>query len=356
MHTVIYLDVLLLTNGWIAVILLAGCSLLCGQYCRWPRLILAGAAAALASLSILLPQLPFWAQLAYQGITALGIVRLAFSWQGSRVFLRQVLWYVLMNLVLAGCVSAACMQGLGWMETNNLACYFQISPLVLGGASLGIYVVLAILRAQFGGIKEFSRLPLQGNGWQLTLSAYCDTGLTVVDPLTGQNVVLVYYPAVKKRLPSDLQASLETMFGGGVPAISGYRLRLLPCDTVGGQTLLPAISAKVWGKAKERSVLTAFTPQVPADKRCEALIGPEIQCFLRAGTRAKEKNEEVRDERTNNHEEADSVVSAAVLRRGDQLHFQHPDPTASTDSTGGKTVLPDAAGGGRECTELSGGA
>lgn len=299
MRTVIYLDVLLLTNGWIGGILLAACGVLCGQPCGWFRLLLAGIAAATSSLTILLPPLPFWAQLLYQLCSAAIIVRIAFPWKGWRAFLRQGIWYALMNLVLAGAVSAACMQGTQWMETNNLSCYFQLSPLVLVGSSLGVYILLCVIRVQLGGLRSFQTLQLQGRACQLSLSGYCDTGLTVVDPLSGKPVVLVYYPQVQKQLPHSLQENLEQLFAGQVPAAEDFRFSLLPCDTIGGTVLLPAIPMELTTRQGKKAVLAAFSQQKPSDQRCEALYGSELAQLLPSEKIPKEKSiMEVRHETT----------------------------------------------------------
>ena len=58
MKTVIYLDELLLTNFLAAAMLLLCTGLLCARQCSGLRLMAGSAAAAAASLGILLPELP----------------------------------------------------------------------------------------------------------------------------------------------------------------------------------------------------------------------------------------------------------------------------------------------------------
>lgn len=296
MHTVIYLDVLLLTNGWIAVVLLAACAILCGQGVKWGRLVLAGVAAAGVSLMILLPPLPFLVQILYQVGSAALIIGIAFPWKGIRVFVRQGIWYVLMNLLLAGGVSSACVRGVPWAETNNLSCYFQISPMVLLGSSLGLYLLFSVIRYQLGGFKTFRTLDLAGADWQLQVSAYCDTGLTVVDPLTGKDVVLLYYPAVKNRLPQAIQQGVDAMFASEIPQTSQYHFRLLACNTIGGQVMLPALPACVKIGKERQPILLAFTMQDSADKRCDALFGADLEQRIQNQKRFHKQNEEEQHE------------------------------------------------------------
>ena len=276
MRSVIYLDVLLFTNGWISVVLLAACGVLCSQPCQPLRLILAGCAAAASSLTILLPPLPALVQIFLQAVFAAGIVRIAFCWKGLRPFFHQCLCYALMNFVLAGGVAAGCMAGSSWMETNNLACYFQISPGVLVGASLGLYMILCLVRVKLGGFSPRAQLLLTGSDWQLTVAGFCDTGLTVIDPVTGQDVVLVYYHAVESRLPHVLALVLQDWLSGTPPPQTLYPVHLLPCDTIGGQVLLPALSVQVQQGHVTQAMTAAFTAARPADPGCEALFGAAL--------------------------------------------------------------------------------
>ena len=66
MRTVIYLDVLLLTNFLIAYGLLSAAGLLAGLHGRFGRMAAASAAAALTALAILWPEQPYWMQLLYK--------------------------------------------------------------------------------------------------------------------------------------------------------------------------------------------------------------------------------------------------------------------------------------------------
>ena len=66
MKTVIYLDVLLLTNFLIAYGLLSAAGLLAGLRGRFGRMAAASAAAALTALAILWPEQPYWMQLLYK--------------------------------------------------------------------------------------------------------------------------------------------------------------------------------------------------------------------------------------------------------------------------------------------------
>ena len=77
MKTVIYLDELLLTNFLAAAALLLGAGLLCARQCSGLRLMAGSAAAAAASLGILLPELPEPAAFLYKVFTCCAAVAAA---------------------------------------------------------------------------------------------------------------------------------------------------------------------------------------------------------------------------------------------------------------------------------------
>ena len=281
MKTVIYLDVLLAVNFVTALFLLAGCGVLCSARSRPLRLTAASGLAAAASLILLAPELPLWGQVLYQAASALAIVRTAFCWQGRRVLLRLCGWYFVLNLALAGLVVLAAYRGCEFVHTNNLACYFGISPLLLLGCVAGIYFLLRVLVLCFGRPAALPgrhlRLTLAGGAPQ-PVEAFYDTGFAVQDPATGRPVLLLYYSAVRGGVPEALRFYLDAVFSppgsGRLPVPPpGAQVRLLACDTVAGRTLLPAVPAWIQDDIGTTAV---FAAGPPADRRIEALFGPDL--------------------------------------------------------------------------------
>jgi len=199
MKTVIYLDELLLTNFLAAAALLLGAGLLCARQCSGLRLMAGSAAAAAASLGILLPELPGPAAFLYKVFTCCAAVAAAYGVPGLRNFVQLCVWYLLLNLLLCGAVL------LPGVQSANLCVYLPLSP---GRLLLCCGAVLAVLRGVlfcFGraGTRCIAAV-LELEGAVLSVQAFCDTGFSVQDPLTGQAVVLVYYPAVRSALPQEL--------------------------------------------------------------------------------------------------------------------------------------------------------
>ena len=137
MKTVIYLDELLLTNFLAAAALLLGAGLLCARQCSGLRLMAGSAAAAAASLGILLPELPEPAAFLYKVFTCCAAVAAAYGVPGLRNFVQLCAWYLLLNLLLCGAVL------LPGVQSANLCVYLPLSP---GRLLLCCGAVLAVLR------------------------------------------------------------------------------------------------------------------------------------------------------------------------------------------------------------------
>ncbi len=239
--TVIYLDVLLLTNFALTLLFLLAAGLLAGVECRAGRLLLGGAAGAASSLALLAPETPDATALLYKVSTAALTVAAAYGWPGSRCFARLVGWFCAGNLLLAG---ALLLPG---AQTNNGCIYLPLSPgALLAGAGGVVLAVQGVLRflGRGGGQVFPARLTVADTA--LDVRAFCDTGFHVQEPLSGRAVVLVRFGAVQSRLPPALSTYLEQHFAGAAPLPDpALGVRLVPCTTVAGHCILPAVPASL---------------------------------------------------------------------------------------------------------------
>lgn len=285
--TVIYLDVLLLTNFLIAYALLGASALLAGRQAGFVRMIGASVLAALASLILFAPELPYPVQLAYKLITAGLAVWVAFGLHPLRVWLTALCWYTALNLLLAGlCILVILQTGSPLVQTGNLVVYLRISPLVLlclaGICSLGVWLVLHFLAAPRGREKT-AGIELELCGAAVRLRASLDTGCHLKDPVTCLPVLLVSYPDARSRLPGAVCTFLDGWFAGQNPdgAPDGLTLRLIPCATAAGPSVLPGFSVRQIGLITSDGVLSlgrsavAFTRQ-SFQGEYEALYGSDF--------------------------------------------------------------------------------
>ena len=254
--TVIYLDVLLLTNFALTLLFLLAAGLLAGVECRAGRLLLGGAAGAASSLALLAPEAPDAAALLYKVSTAALTVAAAYGWPGSRCFARLVGWFCAGNLLLAGALLAGAGGG-GRAVQGGRRCLGR------------------------GGGRVFpARRTVADTA--LDVRAFCDTGFSVQEPLSGRAVVLVRFGAVQGRLPPALGAYLEQHFAGAAPLPDPtLGVRLVPCTTVAGHCILPAVPASLCctgspaGQGMAGHLYAAFADLPPPPDGWEVLVGVE---------------------------------------------------------------------------------
>ena len=225
---------------------------------------------------ILLPELPGPAAFLYKVFTCCAAVAAAYGVPGLRNFVQLCVWYLLLNLLLCGAVL------LPGVQSANLCVYLPLSP---GRLLLCCGAVLAVLRGVlfcFGraGTRCIAAV-LELEGAVLSVQAFCDTGFSVQDPLTGQAVVLVYYPAVRSALPQELRTFLDRYFACGTAPPPELRVRLVPCTTIAGHCVLPAVPAKALrtSKGSAAGILAAFC-RPETQQPWTALLGSELAVQL----------------------------------------------------------------------------
>lgn len=278
--TVIYLDVLLLVNFLLGALFLLAAGLLSGQRCAAGRLLGGAGAAAASSLALLAPLAPWPLALLYKGSTGALCVLAAYGWPGARGFAKLLAWFWLLNLLLTG---AVLLPGAG-AQANNLSVYLPLSPgvlLVCAGAVYG--AVQLILHALGGQSAPCFDAVLELDGAVLHLRAFHDTGFWAQEPLSGRAVVLVRYPTAKAALPPMLCSYLEAALSGAdALPLPEWGVRFVPCDTVAGHCLLPAVPARAlrWrenGRPQtQRGLYAAFCDTPPPPNGWEMLVGSEI--------------------------------------------------------------------------------
>ena len=288
MKTVIYLDVLLLVNFLAGYFLLLAAGLLSGCAARLPRLLLASSLAALSSMILFVPELPYAVQLLYKFLSGGCIILAAFGFRSFRRFFCALLWYVMLNLLLAGLSLLVILQtDTPFLQTNNLSVYLRISPLLLlflaGGCCLCAELVLrSVPRHHPSG--ESIGLELELCGTKVCLRAMLDTGCHLSDPITCLPVLLVSFPDAETRLPATVREFLSAWFDGLAPSEppEGLRFRVIPCTTAEEATILPGFAVGRIGLISSKGVVSldrtavAFSRQSFGSEAYEALYGSDF--------------------------------------------------------------------------------
>ena len=288
LKTVIYLDVLLLVNFLAGYFLLLGAGILSGCPARLPRLLAASGLAALSALILFAPELPYPVQILYKLGSGTLVVWAAFGYRGLRRFLCGVFWYVTLNLLLAGLALLAILQaGVPFVQTNNLAVYLRVPPLLLlllaGLCCLAVEVTMRFLGRSEKPAENIG-VELELSGTKVCLRAALDTGCHLKDPITCLPVLLVSYPDAETRLPAPLREFLDAWFADQSPTDlpEGMHLRLIPCTTAEQAALLPGFSVGRIGLISPNGVIpldrtaVAFSRQSFGSEKYEALYGSDF--------------------------------------------------------------------------------
>ena len=225
----------------------------------------------------LAPTAPWPLALTYKGTSAALCVAAAYGWQGARNTARLTAWFVLLNLTLTGALflpGAAC---------NNLSFYLPVSPGLLLASTAGVCgVVEGVLHVLGRSGPACFGAELSVAGQVVPLSVFCDTGFHVQEPLSGRAVVLVRFGAVQGRLPPALGTYLEQHFAGAAPLpVPALGVRLVPCTTVAGHCILPAVPASLCctgspaRQGRAEHLYAAFADLPPPPDGWEVLVGVE---------------------------------------------------------------------------------
>ena len=256
---IVYLDLVLLLNFAVDLLLILGTNRLSGFQPGLLRGTMASALGAMYAACCLLPRFSFLGStfwrfvfLGLMGKIAFGLNRSA--WKRTGIF-------VLLSMAMGGIA-----LGMGKSD-------FSVVLL----SALGVWV---LSRIGFGGSvggKEYIPITTTQGDRTVSVIALKDTGNSLRDPITGEQVLILGPEAAERLLglsSEQLSNPMETMI-----ANTGSGLRLIPYNAVGqpGGMML----GKRFGDAKlgERrgSALVAFAPEkIGAGQVYQALAGGNI--------------------------------------------------------------------------------
>ncbi len=253
----IYVDVLLTVNFLVDYLLLAAVQLLCRRQFQRKRLALAALTGAVGSLSIFWPEMGNGLRWLWQFFLAAVLCRIADRWRGWKKWLCSCVLLFSMGLLLGGGLLALRLTaGEGWMLCANGAVYFHIKPLNL---------VMAVAIG-FGAVELYQRLfpnespqelfyeaELWLSGRKIRCRALMDTGNQLREPFSGWPVVVL----------------MRELFPGNLPR---EKLRMIPCKTVSGDSLLPAVKGeklRLEDGSEAECFYVAFSDEL---KNCQLLL------------------------------------------------------------------------------------
>lgn len=249
----IYLDLVMGLNFMVDLLLLMGANGLSGFPLSPGRCALAGALGGVYGGICLLPEFRFLGSTLWRVVFLVLMAVIAYGWDRST--LRRGSLFVLLSMALGG-IALGIGNGGGW---------------AIVGAAAGVAVLCVLGFRGKACARSFASVELCYRGKRRTLTALHDTGNTLRDPVTGQQVLVVGSDVAWELTgltQAQLASPIETM--GTIPG-----LRLIPYRAVGqpGGMLLAVKMDEVRIGGHKCGMIVAFAPQILGNDGYEALAG-----------------------------------------------------------------------------------
>lgn len=218
------------------------------------------------------------------------MVKVAFPSLKGKRFLTAFLYSYLIGFAMAGAV--VCLSWFfrqrGWFELGfsytamGLSAAFLVA-LFLSGTGKG-YVRKNL---RLGEVTESVILWL--NGRKVEVSALCDTGNELVDPVSRLPVVIAEYDAVKSLLPAvfcevfERDVGADAVFAAMGPYAISSRLRLIPFQSIGREhgMLVGIRPDKICfplrkKKESENVVICLYRGAMNTKEHCRCIVNPAL--------------------------------------------------------------------------------
>lgn len=271
MRMTVYIDVLLLSNFWVDAALLRASAALTHTPLPRGRWLLGGLVGAAGALAIFLPPMPLFLCMLGRFCLAICMTLTAFGLHGVRFLLRQTAVLFLTSLFFCGIVYAISLWRMPFgFYAQNTVFYADLSLLVLLFGATAAAALSVICARRSGRLPHRAyRLHLRIRDCDFCIPALADTGSTLRDAFSGLPVIICSRDALQawiSHYPNTADAAAEC---------KGFRL--IPVQTVAGQTVLPAFqpdSAAIAHGSSAELPLDVMIAVSDADSIGEAAIVP----------------------------------------------------------------------------------
>ncbi len=241
---IVYLDILVFVNAIIAYFLLRAVSFLSSREKYTCRIALASLFAGLSSLTMLLTNIYTVFLLVTKILCAVLIILIAFKYKNVRVFLKSFFYFFLLNIILGGVVVLCALSGLNAISMQNYSVYINISPVLLIGCILLMYVIICAVSYIFGKSTAAQSLEFKvilQDGTKISGMALIDSGMHIKDSMTQSSAILCSYAALKTQLSGNIKTALDLYFEKQELTLP---LWLVNVKTATGAQMLPTTRAQ----------------------------------------------------------------------------------------------------------------
>ena len=279
MHISVYLDLVFALNFGVNYLLLRATARLGAAAIRNRRLLLGSLVGALYAILVWLPHFG-WLKLIPCKLLCAGLMLLA-AFGPHRATLRLAAVFGAITLVLCGAVYGVALLQNGTVRYRENALFYPVSffTLLLTAAAVSLACRLLLPRLTHAP-DSLVPVTLCRNGRTVQLTALRDSGNTLCDPISGAQVLTVYWQAARRLFPAELSLTTEDF---AAPAALALRLqgeapRLIPYRAVGVRSgLLLALPCKITIEKETKLGLVAFSPTPVSDGGAyDALTGGVI--------------------------------------------------------------------------------
>lgn len=255
----VYIDLVVLLNLLVDFMLLLGTNRLCGYRSGVGRLLLAAAVGGIYGGLCLVPEVYFLGNGLWRGVSLVLISWIAFGF--SRSALRRGVVFILLSMALGGIAIGLGSGGL-W---------------ALVAAAAGICAMCAVgFREKIGSVS-YVPVELNYNGKRLRVTALCDTGNSLRDPITGKSVLVVDGETAQRLTGLTREFLCDPVNAITRAPLPG--LRLIPYRSVGQPAglLLGLLLQDVRIGKQRGSSLVAFSPEGLSNEGAyQALTGGSV--------------------------------------------------------------------------------
>ncbi len=253
MSQIIYVDVLVFLNVIVTfLLLLAVARLVHISPLPW-HYVFGSLLGGASSLIMLLPEMGFLFSALTKLLFSVVVTGITFLPRSFAAAAKVTGYFFTVSFIFAGMMLfAASLPGVYLVQYNNGTAYINFSFESLVGACVICYTVTCILgrvtRHRAAGEIVFTA-EIISSGKCIKTTALLDTGNSLSDPFTGENMIVADYDTVKQLLPD----CIKEYYAGG-ENIKG--IKLVPCKTVSSQAVLPVFRVNcVVLKSKEKNCI-----------------------------------------------------------------------------------------------------
>lgn len=240
--TVVYIDSVFVLNALMDYLLFLATARLAGLTLRRGRYVLGALCGGAYAVAVFLPGCIFLAQTPVK--LAVGVLLALVVFGGEEKLLRLTLLLFAVSCALAGCILALGLLAGGGVPMANGIFYTNVNAMALLIAAASAYLLMTVIfraAARHGVRGELTAVQISLEGRRVELTALCDTGNVLRDPVTGRQLLVASFraveplwtPAMRGMFSSNLLRFPADLLGMLYKQEQAARFRLVPYHTVG---------------------------------------------------------------------------------------------------------------------------